>query len=251
MRKNIGKIMLGTICATLLLSGTACQEGDKKETSRAEETVEQQTEMETEEETKEITESEKEDGWYSDENGRYFLMNGKRLHGIVDLTDYEEKEDGLFFANAFLYAFDEDGYLMKGWFEENGKKYYATDEGWLYVSYAEIDGVHYVFNGAGELTTGLKYYMTGSEETDCLSYYEETGRVEGDWRTVGKETKKTFYFDENGEAVTGWQTIDGKKYYFGVEDASDIMLAPYRMVTGKATIDGKEYEFDENGVLKD
>ncbi len=241
MRKNIGKMMFGAMCMTFVLSCAACQENDKKETSKAEETVMQQ--MESQEE-----DANQEDGWHTDENGEYFLIDGNRQTGIVDLTEYMEVEDGLMFANAYLYCFDEDGYLMKGWIEQNDKKYYATEEGWLYVSYAEIDGVHYVFNGAGELSTGLKFLLEGTNET--LFYYEETGRLENEWKTVGKDTKKTFYFDENGEAVTGWQTIDEKKYYFGVDDETD-MLAKYRMVTGMMTIDGEEYEFDENGILKD
>jgi len=244
-RRFSAKIAAGALCAAMVLSCAACQDKEEKETT-AESVTEEVTEAETEAKTDAAA---SEDGWYSDDKGRYFILNGKRQTGLVDLTNYEEIEEGLMYANAYIYAFDEDGYLMpEGWLELNGKKYYVTEEGWLYVSYAEIDGEQYVFNGIGEMATGLKYLIEGDELT--LFYYDKEtgGRVENAWETVGTETVRTFYFDENGKGVTGWQTIDGKKYYFGIDDAA-YMLAPYVMVTGEMEIDGETYEFGEDGVL--
>lgn len=189
------------------------------------------------------------DGWHTDDKGTYFLRGGRRLTGIADLTSYIQAESELVSDYDWLYAFDEEGYLLKeGWADIEGERYYVNEEGRLYIGTIEVDGVYYAFGNDGKLKSGLRMTM-GAGDEDGLYYYEKTGRVKKAWKKVGD---LTYYFGEDGKALSGWQEIDGKTYYFGVEDTEvNELLRPYVMRTGKHTIEGKDYEFGEDGALKE
>lgn len=262
-RRMIPSLVLGAACAAMTFAGVACKDNTgEKETTAAVTEVETENETEKEIETEKETEGETnaevetelstedvDTGWRTDEKGKYFLIDGERQTGIVDLTEYAfDSGIGLTAMNAYCYAFDEDGYLYpEGWLELDGDTYYVREDGLIPLASYEIDGVTYLFNEEGKLSTGIRFMMLENDFYVC--YFSKEGRVESDWATIGKTTPKTLYFDEDGRAVSGWQTIDGKKYFFGVD--SDDALASYIMATGKVKIGDEEYEFGEDGVLKE
>ncbi|MBQ8639488.1 MAG: hypothetical protein IJ468_09985 [Lachnospiraceae bacterium] len=236
-RKLMRRLLLGAFCMTLALGTTACNT-DKEKTTEAQTQAEESTEATT-------VDPALADGWHEDEKGTYYILDGKRQTGFVDLTEHvAENKEGTILATTYIYAFDEEGYLYPtGWLEKDGETYYVRDNGCLQQSIVEIDGVHYVFTSDGKLTSGMRYEIL--QDYSGLFYYEKTGRIYSTWKLFGGEK---FYFGEDGAALSGWQTIDGKKYYFGNDESSKI-TAPYAMATGKRTIDGVEYDFGEDGVL--
>ncbi|GAB7568119.1 N-acetylmuramoyl-L-alanine amidase family protein [Gemella sp. Musashino-2025] len=136
-----------------------------------------------------------ENGWWYDEgNGRYLA-------------------DGSWSIGGKAYRFDKRGYMVTGWYYDNGDKHERL-KGWYYYDpvngdekrgWQKIDGKWYYFNAMA---------LTGLRNIDEKKYYFDP--VNGDMKTGWiKIEGKWHYFDpENGNEKSGWQNIDGKWYYF-------------------------------------
>lgn len=240
------------LCTAMAFQTVGCG-GKKEEKTETEAKTEMASESDVQETTTDAQEttqaSDTADGWHTDDKGTYFLRSGERLTGIADLTSYIQAQSDVVSDYNWLYAFDEEGYLLKeGWTDIEGERYYVNEEGRLYIGTIEVDGVYYAFGSDGKLKSGLRMTM-GAGDEDGLYYYEKTGRIKNSWKKVGE---LTYYFGEDGKALSGWQEIDGKTYYFGVEDTEvNELLRPHVMRTGKHTIEGKDYKFGEDGALKE
>ncbi|MDE5698960.1 MAG: zinc-ribbon domain-containing protein [Lachnospiraceae bacterium] len=94
---------------------------------------------------------------------------------------------GFVTQNGELYYYDTNGELTKGWFEENGSRYFAADEGRIYRNGSfEIDGVQYIFDGEGR----------------CI----------GDERTFAEEDANLWQSLNAGSSLAGLMTVLAEGY---------------------------------------
>lgn len=163
--------------------------------------------------------------WKQDENGWWYDEgNGKYL------------ADGSWSIGGKVYRFDKRGYMVKGWYYDNGDRHERL-KGWYYYDpvngdekrgWQKIDGKWYYFNAMA---------LTGFDGIDGKGYYfdPKNGDMKTGWINLGKEEPRWYYFDpKNGELKSGWQNIDGKWYYLNGS-----------ALTGfQNLIDGKRYYFD-------
>ena len=90
--------------------------------------------------------------WQSDENGwKITGKDGSRPVNRWVYTDWKGKND--------WYFFDENGYMVTGWFEYNGSVYYLNPvsdgkKGYMYTGWNMIDGKWYYFSEAADVTKG-------------------------------------------------------------------------------------------------
>ena len=162
-----------------------------------------------------------------------------------------------------LYYFDEDGLLVNGSFEVDGKSYYFRAEspeeqkfgsrvtGWL----DQADGRSYFFDDGSQ--------AFGWQEIDGKRYYfEEDGRACVGWTEIGGEW---YCFDRSGAMLVGWQDIPGpggaRRCYLREDGSVSVGLQEIDGVTygfgedgmllsGLAAADGAMRCFDENGVMQ-
>ena len=78
-------------------------------------------------------------GWFSDENGKYYIAeeNGEKITGFYEIE-------------GETYYFTDTGYMYTGWHEENGKKYYFQEDGVMSKGIISIDDKNYHFASNGE-----------------------------------------------------------------------------------------------------
>lgn len=125
--------------------------------------------------------------------------------------------------NGVRYAFDENAYMVVGWYKENGKWYYFSQEngGGLHTGWRQVDGVWYYLdpgqNGAMHVSWldigSTRYYLrpdgsmaTGSFDVDGSVYFAEANGA------VRRKTQVT----ENG--ITIRYDDDGKEWYKNAEN---------------------------------
>lgn len=182
--------------------------------------------------------------------------------------------------------FKDNGEMVKGWYEKDGKFYYCdpnsgeqafglgtikesdtvsntyffdkeTGEsmkaGWHDGSAIDVSGKVYFKAQQGKGA----YLLKGRQEIDGKAYYfdEDSGVLQVNCRDK-------YYTDKDGVIQTGPQTIDGKTVYFDdktgerlegwvQKDGKTYYYGENGMAKGKITIDGVAYEFDETtGELK-
>lgn len=229
------------------------------------------------------------DRYYLDENGIlqddgwFKLESTNSSTGVITESWYYASESGAVFKGGFRelegkrYYFDANGLnYRKRWLtEENGKKRYIGDEGYLYQDqwfvisgldsrnsdynnwyYAgkdgyvrmdgwyKIDGQYYCFNTSGVMRTG---WLTESadDDDDENSYY---------------------YCGQDGARVTGWQWLEIPQSWMDNSDVVDYVQEngqyayfyfnkssgnKKRSTGGKkeVKVDGVTYCFDGNGIM--
>ncbi|MEC4184994.1 hypothetical protein VJ918_09265 [Adlercreutzia sp. R21] len=124
-----------------------------------------------------------------------------------------------------VYYFDKSGWMVTGWYKENGDWFYFKPSGalatgwqkvsgkWYYLSpengvmlkgWQQIGGKWYRLNGSGAMLTGWQkvggswYYLNGA------------GDMATGWKKVGG---KWYYLNESGAMFTGWREINGTWYH--------------------------------------
>ena len=129
-------------------------------------------------------------------------------------------------VNQRCFYFDENGYLVKGIFQnKNNKVWYYADE--------ETGGIR---TEAGFVTwKGNRYYVTPG------------GAVAFNQQVVidGKVNQRCFYFDENGQLVKGiFQNKNNKVWYYADEETGGI-----RTEAGFVTWKGNKYYVTPGGAI--
>lgn len=135
-------------------------------------------------------------------------------------------------VNGVEYAFDANGYVVNGWYLDNGAYYYSTTSGLK----------------RGWVKSGVSwYYMDPS-----------TGRMVTGWQTIGGSK---YYFMPSGEMSVGWRSINGTYYYFA---SSGTMMTGWvqsgscwyymdpstgKMATGFVDIKGVTYYMNASGAM--
>lgn len=126
------------------------------------------------------------------------------------------------------YRFDAQGYLVTGWYQDNGTWYYLNPKsdgklgkmmtGWQYIN----DIWYYFTENAGD-KQGTMFCKRWAElpynGTVEWYYFDENGTMKTDWLT---QDENKFYLypiadGTRGRMLTGWQKIGDNWYYFHEE----------------------------------
>lgn len=126
------------------------------------------------------------------------------------------------------YRFDAQGYLVTGWYQDNGTWYYLNPKsdgklgkmmtGWQYIN----DIWYYFTENAGD-KQGAMFCKRWAElpynGTVEWYYFDENGTMKTDWLT---QDENKFYLypiadGTRGRMLTGWQKIGDNWYYFHEE----------------------------------
>lgn len=175
-------------------------------------------------------------------NGATYFVdeNGKLVYG-------EKEIDGKRFQ------FDDTGKLTNDWFTLKDGKYVLASGTVVKNKQFILGDSHFYYNEKGELITGLHvinnqlYYLTNT----CIES-EGFRIVDNAWRYVYRDGRVainqflktnngTYYVSKNGIAFYGLKNIDGKTYYF---DNSGVMQ------TGTLLINNTWRHFGEDGAMK-
>ena len=204
--------------------------------------------------------------WQTVGGKRYYYdpATGKAQLGWVSYFDevyYVDPElgkvTGFFDIDEKLYAFAEDGTLLRGDFEMDGVHYYADPETGELGSHVYNAGSKLVKTDEdGAVSTGWvdpgdgrRFYIQpetcepvyGLTVIEGEVYYitPEDGAVRG---TVEINGIPCHFDEETGARTSGWFEYDGARCYFDPELQSTLCES-------FAEIDGKRYYFDENGRM--
>lgn len=187
-------------------------------------------------------------GWYTENGQKYYLKAPfSRASGICHIGGRD-------------YAFYDYGVhgLRSGWMNINGVRYYADEDGVIVKGEQEIDGKMYNF----DLNTGAIHINEMLIEDGRLWYYGDDGYKRFGIVDFGD---RKYYFNETGNLRSGFVEVDGKIYYFDTNEGYDkeSMVFGFQMIDGYTyyfgddgaayigthIIDGIEYTFDDSGAL--
>lgn len=131
-----------------------------------------------------------------------------------------------------IFAFDNDGWMITGWYQEGHYWYYFNEDGHMtYLTTLTIDGEEYEFDQFGRWIDMV--YNIPEDYEDIWSSYDN---MEGTWQLDGdrwwymltdgdwlfgdiyKINDKFYAFDDDGYMRTGWVEDDDHWYYFDVKD---------------------------------
>jgi len=176
---------------------------------------------------------------------------------------------GLKKIDGKTYYFNKQGYMITGWFQTGGRRFYFDPKtGAMKTGRVAIGGKPYYFNPSNGVlqkgwfqasTSKLWYY---SDENGVLQknkwidgyYVDSTGKRASGFVTIGQNR----YFFVNGKKQTGWFSYKGKKYYangHGILQKDRWMGRFYvksdsSMALGWTKIGSKKYYFNpSNGVI--
>ncbi|AME09645.1 hypothetical protein AXE85_05520 [Gemella sp. oral taxon 928] len=188
--------------------------------------------------------------WKQDENGWWYDRGSGHYY-----------KDGVYGIGGKAYRFDKRGYMVTGWYYDNGDKYYNRVKGWYYydpvngdekLGWQKIDGKWYFFSyGNGNALTGLQFIDDTEYYFDPVNGDMKTGwiKIEGKWRYFdpesGAQTEKTWryingkwYYFDTVHPVTGFFYIGEKRYYFDPVNCD--------MKIGWTKVNGVQYYMDPN-----
>ena len=142
--------------------------------------------------------------------------------------------------------------MKTGWLKDQGTWYYLEDqEGIMLVGFQQVDGKQYYFSLSGAMQTGWKWF------DNHYRYFEGSGAMKTGWikdkgiwyylnpedgiMLVGlhKVNGDHYYFDDSGAMQTGWKRLDGNWYYFQTDGS---------LLKNATTPDG--YKVNEEGIWR-
>ena len=184
-------------------------------------------------------------GWYEKDGNKYYRdSNGENLVGFQpidgkiyffsrDKTKYGALKTGMLTVGDYNYYLNPEAQI--GWFEYQGNKYYANEQGEIQVGFQPVDGKTYFFSRDRTKYGALK---TGMLTVGDYNYYLNPEAQIGWFEYQGNK----YYANEQGEIQVGFQIINGEKYFFSRDKTR------YgAMRTGWINIDWDYYYFDESG----
>lgn len=126
------------------------------------------------------------------------------------------------------YRFDAQGYLVTGWYQDNGTWYYMNPKsdgklGKMMTGWQYINDIWYYFTENADDKQGAMFCKRWAEVpyngTVEWYYFDENGTMKTDWLT---QDENKFYLypiadGTRGRMLTGWQKIGDNWYYFHEE----------------------------------
>ena len=210
-------------------------------------------------------------GWL---DSKYYIDNGRMVtEDIVPAMGDTSREayvgaDGVIVQNGWVYErygeswfYSENGMLVEdGWKTINGKKYYFSSIFMNRLSFREIDGKLYEFDGSGARRGEIAKKNSWYQSPDGSWYWfnedgtlntEETKKIENRiyyfWSPSGEmmsncvqwsnKTHKYYWIHKDGYLDTsdGWKLNEEGEWYYQENG---------NLITGKKVINGAEYYFD-------
>ena len=126
------------------------------------------------------------------------------------------------------YRFDAQGYLVTGWYQDNGTWYYMNPKsdgklGKMMTGWQYINDIWYYFTENADDKQGAMFCKRWAEVpyngTVEWYYFDENGTMKTDWLT--QDDNKFYLYPiadgTRGRMLTGWQKIGDNWYYFHEE----------------------------------
>ena len=126
------------------------------------------------------------------------------------------------------YRFDAQGYLVTGWYQENGTWYYLNPKsdgklGKMMTGWQYINDIWYYFTENADDKQGAMFCKRWAEVpyngTVEWYYFDENGTMKTDWLTLDENKFYLYPIADGtrGRMLTGWQKIGDNWYYFHEE----------------------------------
>ena len=126
------------------------------------------------------------------------------------------------------YRFDAQGYLVTGWYQENGTWYYLNPKsdgklGKMMTGWQYINDIWYYFTENADDKQGAMFCKRWAEVpyngTVEWYYFDENGTMKTDWLTLDENKFYLYPIADGtrGSMLTGWQKIGDNWYYFHEE----------------------------------
>ena len=169
---------------------------------------------------------------YHDTTGVRTVAKAAARNGNGLSSDIKKAESNGWVKTEMGWMYKENGKLVTGWKQIDGKWYYFESTGVMQTGWKQVSGKWYYLHTDGAMRTdwkqiGGKWY-----------YFHTDGAMRTDWKQIDS---KWYYFHTDGAMRTGWKQIGGKWYYL-YEDGH---MAKSEKIQGE---DGRVYVIDENGV---
>ena len=169
---------------------------------------------------------------YHDTTGVRTVAKATARNGNSLSSNIKKAESNGWVKTEMGWMYKENGKLVTGWKQIDGKWYYFESTGVMQTGWKQVSGKWYYFHTDGAMRTDWK-------QIEGKWYYFHTdGAMRTDWKQING---KWYYFHTDGAMRTGWKQI-GDKWYYLYEDGH---MAKSEKIQGK---DGKVYDIDENGV---
>ncbi|MBO1869851.1 CHAP domain-containing protein [Lachnoanaerobaculum sp. Marseille-Q4761] len=169
---------------------------------------------------------------YHDTTGVRTVAKAAVRNGNSLSSDIKKAESNGWVKTEMGWMYKENGKLVTGWKQIDGKWYYFESTGVMQTGWKQVSGKWYYLHTDGAMRTdwkqiGGKWY-----------YFHTDGAMRTDWKQIDG---KWYYFHTDGAMRTGWKQIGDKWYYFH----EDGHMAKSEKIQGE---DGRVYVIDENGV---
>ena len=204
-------------------------------------------------------------GLISKNNNFYYYWNGKpKMAGLVEVDGaYYFAKDGnglcvtgkyyVWNGNGILpegnYEFGEDGKMLDGIVERDGKYYYYENGKPKMAGLVEVDGAYYFAKNADGLCVTGKYYVwmgNGILPEENYEFGADGKMLDGIVERDGK-----YYYYENGKPkMAGLVEVDGA-YYFAKNADGLCVTGKYYVWMGNGILPEGNYEFGADGKMLD
>ena len=178
-------------------------------------------------------------GWYNDgTNTYYFDEDGKRVSGFKKIEgntyffsriNNNEMRTGVILIDGDSYAFNEEGIMQTGWYQDATDTYYFDENGKGLTGFQTINYKKYFFSRIN------KHEMHGDSYA-----FDEDGIMQTGWY---KDGTNTYYFYSSGKGAVDFVDIDGSTYFFS-------RLGLHEMRTGQVYVDGNLCYLAADGKLE-
>ena len=166
-------------------------------------------------------------GWLQQGNEWYYLdVDAKYM-----VTGWAE-------INGKRYYMNKDGVMQTGWLTQEKNTYYLNSDGSMHTGWLQMDGNWYYFKKDGTMAKGN---IVLDKKMNCFDYvsgiwhgYAETG-FQAEW-----DGDAVYYILHDGSICTGWKNVQGDWYYF---DGSGVMQ------TGWLELNGQKYYLRDDGRM--
>ena len=142
------------------------------------------------------------------------------------------------------YRFDAQGYLVTGWYLDNGEWYYMNPNsdgklGKMMTGWQYINNIWYYLNEKTDGRQGAMYHNTWAQlpynGTVEWYYFDENGTMMTEWLTQAENKYYLYPIADGtrGRMLTGWQKIGDNWYYFHEESDGNKGVMARRTKIGK------------------
>ncbi len=162
-------------------------------------------------------------GWYNEDGGFAYYIEGEKLYGISEAEGYyydfgenginigQTKYTGLF-KNGETYSYSKSGLLQKGWQSINNNWHYFSSAFTSTEGRKNVGGVYYDFDITGKVLSGRWIDTNGG-----MRYYYGPSYYQSNWQLIDGD----WYYFRNGYIVTGISEVRSRESSAGIREWHD------------------------------